>query len=157
MTTNYPVLFNSIKIGTVHINNRIVVPPMANFQIITDGLINHEYLDYYEKYASASPGIIFIEACAVQKPRNTLILDDDIAIEGMSKLFKCISKHNSIAIVQLFYNISSKVHQYIRKLSQNNINNINSNFISAAFRCKQAGFHGIELHAAHGFYLNQLM
>lgn len=30
-------------------------------------------------------------------------------------------------------------------------------FIDAAIRCKKAGFDGVELHAAHGFYLNQVI
>jgi 2,4-dienoyl-CoA reductase-like NADH-dependent reductase (Old Yellow Enzyme family) len=43
----YPNLFTPIKIGSVVIKNRIVIPPMNTNFAAPDGFVNRRLLDYY--------------------------------------------------------------------------------------------------------------
>lgn len=156
---NFEYLTKPIIIGNYIVKNRVVVPPMANFVLRKgNGKIKPEHLDFYEKYAVGGAGLIIIEACSVIKTTDILSVYDDECIYGMSQLAKCLSKKGAVVIVQLIHEgLSILKETEISQISKNRFLEYKKMFIDAAVRCKKAGFAGIELHAAHGFYLNQIL
>ena len=148
-----------INIGKYTARNRIVVPPMANFNLAAkNGLVTSEHLTYYKSYVDGGAGVVIVEACSIIPPPNTIEVFDDNCIPGLNQLADVICSNGAIGLVQL-------LHEGIKILQEDSISQISREdflkykqlFIEAALRCKKAGFHGVELHAAHGFYLNQVI
>lgn len=160
--TCYKQLAAPVKINGVLIKNRIVVPPMADFGMTEqDGYINERHLRHYGALSEGGAGLIIIEACAVSKmkePRNTIGLYDDKFMPGLEKLANEAGKKEAAVLVQLLNSgLDIMSEDRISDISRNDFLQYKADFISAAIRCKKAGFDGVELHAAHGFYLNQVM
>lgn len=144
------------------IKNRIVVPPMADFGATdTDGLVNSRHLKRYTEFAAGGAGLIITEACTVcqvHEERNTIGVFDDSCITGMAQLAKVIKQNNTVALVQLLNaGINYLPYRSIEEIPSDVFYKYKQEFIDAAIRCKKAGFDGVELHAAHGFYLNQVI
>lgn len=144
------------------IKNRIVVPPMADFGMTEpDGLVNSRHIERYGAYAKGGAGLIIIEACAVTKmpePRNTIGLFSDDCLPGLKKLARATKKNGTVSLVQLMETgLSTMPYHTITEIPEKEFMCYKKDFIRAAARCKQAGFDGIEFHAAHGMYLNQII
>ena len=144
------------------IKNRIVVPPMADFGMTEqDGLVNNRHIERYGAYARGGAGFIIVEACAVTKmpePRNTIGLFSDDCLAGLKKLAQATTENGAVALVQLMETgLSTMPYHAIAEIPEKEFLHYKDDFIRAAVRCKEAGFDGIELHAAHGMYLNQVI
>ena len=162
MVVKFNLITSPIIINGQTINNRVVVPPMADFGMtLSDGLVNERHIKHYSDLSSGGAGLIIIEACAVSnmyETRNTIGIFDDSCISGMSKLAKKIKSNQTMVLVQLVNSgLSIMPEETIAQISRENFLSYKADFISAAVRCKKAGFDGVELHAAHGFYLNQIV
>lgn len=59
------VLFSKIKIGTLELENRVVVPPMCQYSA-NFGLASDWHKMHYGSMAVAHPGLIIVEATAVE-------------------------------------------------------------------------------------------
>lgn len=158
----YKWISTPLKVNETWIKNRIVVPPMADFGMTEkDGYVNGRHLRHYRAFADGGAGLIIIEACVVSRmhePRNTLRVYDDRYIPGLESLANAGKKNGSVCIVQLLNNGLELMHENrIADISRKDFLGYKKDFISAAVRCKTAGFDGVELHAAHGFYLNQVI
>ena len=151
-----------IKVNEKWIKNRIVVPPMADFGMTEkDGCVNERHLQHYGAFAEGGAGLIIVEACVVSKmnePRNTIRIYDDRYIPGLKNLANAAKKNGSVCMVQLLNNgLELMRENRIADISRKDFLNYKEDFVSAAVRCRTAGFDGVELHAAHGFYLNQVI
>ena len=100
-----------------------------------------------------------------------------IFISPLSKLTQSIHHYNALVLAQLFHGgIRSPEHLtgmqpisadkveckesksgFSIKASENDIKRIIKDFTSAAVRCVDAGFDGVELHGAHGYILCQFL
>ncbi|KOA19323.1 NADH oxidase [Clostridium homopropionicum DSM 5847] len=161
MTAEFSNLEAPIKINGKTIKNRIVVPPMADFGLTNpDGLISERHLQHYQSFADGGAGLIIIEACATSKlkePRNTIGIFDDNCLEGLTLLAQAVKKNHAVAVVQMMNTgLSAMKENSLKEISRAQFLVYRYDFVSAAVRCKTAGFDGVELHAAHGFYLNQV-
>ena len=54
----FPTMFSPIRIGTVTVPNRFVVPPMGNNFANTDGTLSDRSLAYYQARAKGGFGLI---------------------------------------------------------------------------------------------------
>ena len=61
----FPTMFSPIRIGTVTVPNRFVVPPMGNNFANTDGTLSDRSLAYYQARAKGGFGLITIESTVV--------------------------------------------------------------------------------------------
>ena len=96
--------------------------------------------------------------------------------EGLTAMAEAITRHGAIGLAQLFHGgmrapealtgvqpMSASVNELggdlgtSQAMSEQNIREVIDGFGAAAQRCEQAGFHGVELHGAHGYLIAQFL
>lgn len=172
-------LLKPLQVGTLRLNNRLVMPPMATAKAESDGKVSQDILDYYkEKSEGGHISLIIIEHSFItpegKASKNQISVSDDNMIEGLRKLADVIHQNGSKAIMQLNHAGSAAEKEVIgtmpvgpsavinprkgnipRELTNKEIEDIIQAFYDAARRTKEAGFDGVEIHSAHGYLLNQ--
>lgn len=156
------LLNESLKINGIKINNRIVVPAMSDFGAVApDGMIHQSHIRRYEAYAQGGAGLIVTEACSVVRMpenRDTIVLEYDNCIPGLTQLADTIHHYQSAALVQIMLTrLATMQENSISEISRENFLRYKEAFLSAAVRCRISGFDGVELHAAHGMYLDEVI
>lgn len=151
-------LFTPIKIKNIKIKNRIVLPPMVRFSILSnDGYVNDELVNYYEELAEVGNGLIIVEATCVApdgKLRdNQLEIWDDKFIPGLQRVANICRKHGVPSILQI-HHVGFK--ERIVEPKTEVIDAILDQFEQGIKRARLAGFDGVELHGCHRYFLNQL-
>lgn len=169
------LLHHPIQIGTLLVENRLVMPPMQTNK--TDrGHVTEELLRYYRDRAVYSrPGIIITEhSCIAESGRaaeGQLSLASDELIDEHKRLTEAIHEGGSKAFVQLNHAGSNGIGDAVsasavsipvkkltrrpRALTIEEIREIEEQFAAAALRAVKAGYDGVEIHCAHGYLLNQ--
>jgi len=167
-------LLSPIKIGTMEVRNRIVMPPMGTLFGAPDWTVTERHLNYYEARAKGGAGLIIAEVTNVSAVRtygiNTLGLFEDKQIPSWIELAKAVHSHGAKLAAQLmdagpeslsFLSgvqpmgpsiVASRIWQQIpRELSIEEIEGVIDDFAEAARRGREAGLDAIEIHAAHGY------
>ncbi len=102
-----------------------------------------------------------MEACSVLRmPENwdTLCLEKDDCIPGMKRIADAVHRYPAVTLVQIMLTgLSTMTESRIDEITRTDFLRYKNAFVSAAFRCQAAGFDGIELHAAHGMYLDEVV
>ena len=155
-------LSTPIAIGRRKVKNRVVVPPMADFGMTEkDGQINSRHIEHYRAYAEGGAGLVIVEACAVtklQEPRNTVGVFDDACLSGLTDLARAATEDGTAALVQIMESGGGSMpEKSFEQTGRERLFQYMDDFVSAALRCRQAGFDGVELHAAHGTWLNKII
>ncbi|NLB87668.1 MAG: FAD-dependent oxidoreductase, partial [Syntrophomonadaceae bacterium] len=162
--------------------NRLVMPPMAVSFANINGEVTEKIIEYYQARARGGVGLIIVEAACVDVPEgrdslNQLNIHDIYCIPGLSRLADAIKAYSCRAFIQLFHAgrqtnsiqtggaqpvapspIPCKITKEMpRELSTEEIKAIENKFINAAYYAHLAGFEGVELHAAHGYLINEFL
>ena len=154
------MLGTPLKIKSITLSNRIVMPPMAR-ELGDDGEVSDELIDYYYK-RSDSTGLIIVEHEYVSPEgiasKRQLSMADDRVIESFKKLTDAIHSQGSFAIAQLnhagFESISPN-RLNLNRMTIDELDYVKESFVKASLRTKKAGFDGVEIHGAHGYLLSQ--
>ncbi|MEG0250770.1 MAG: FAD-dependent oxidoreductase [Peptostreptococcus sp.] len=178
----YEKLFSPANIGKVKIKNRLVMSPMGTGIANLDGTPSDEMIRYYEERAKGGVGLIYTEVCRVNDINGAAILKqlsltNERNIPRMSEMVSVVHKYGTKIFCQLHHpgretnraliggnlcvGASDKMcllsKQETRALSTEEVKGIISNYITAAKRAKEAGFDGVEIHAAHGYLPGQFL
>lgn len=150
------MLFSSGKIGNIQLKNRFVMLPTVT-NLACDGFVTSREMEYYDK-RSKDVSLVIVEASYVNNFGkffiNQLGIDNDDKIEGLSKLSNLLHKNGSIAGIQIaMHNPRYKPEDF----SKEEIKNFIKDFVQAALRAKKAGFDLVELHFAHGWFVNNFL
>src|ERR1700684_1853058 len=84
------MLFSPLKINTMTLPNRIVLPAMVTRLSGEDGVVNEDIRARYVRYAKGGAGLIVVEAMAVHQSKSGPLLrisSDDFA-PGLTDLAK---------------------------------------------------------------------
>jgi len=163
------------------VRNRIVLAAMTNKQSYDNGILSNDEIKWLTRRAKGGFGIITTAAANISKNgqawEGELGVFDDIHIDKLKLLTDAVHSYESLIIAQLFHggmhspqSLTGKIPISASKIkckesysgfthpaSEKDINNIIENFTSAATRCVQSGFDGIELHGAHGYLISQFL
>ncbi len=171
-------LFQPYQIKDLTMRNRLVMAPMCMYSADEDGLVQDWHLVHYTTRAIGGVGLVLLEATAVE-PRGR-ISDHDLGIwsddhlPGLTRLAEQIHQHGAKAGIQLAHAgrkgrlKRDKIvapsplpfadgYDLPETLTTDEIKRIVRAFRDGARRARQAGMDVIEIHAAHGYLINQFL
>lgn len=151
-------IFTEYKIKNICIKNRIILPPMVRFSLIKkDGYVTEDLINWYGDIAKSGVGLIIVEASAVEESgklrENQIGIWDDTFIEGLKRVADEIHKYDVPCLIQIHH---AGFRNNLNEIAEEEIDKILSLFEKAFVRAKTAGFDGIEIHGAHGYFISQL-
>lgn len=170
-------LFSPYTIKDLQLNNRIVMSPMCMYSSDDHGEVKDFHKIHYTTRAIGGVGLIIQEATAVDKQgrisENDLGIWDDAHIAGLKELTDLVHTYGAKIGIQLAHagrkaNISgpiyapspikfSDAYKVPHELSQDEIARIVQAFREATLRAKLANYDVIEIHAAHGYLINEFL
>lgn len=172
-----PKLFEETSIRELQLKNRIVMAPMCMYEAKEDGMVTPFHLVHYTSRAVGQVGLIMLEATAVE-PRGRITENDlgiwsDEHIPGLKQLVDMMKQYGSKTAIQLAHagrkstcqtqNIApsaigySEDYKVPHALTIEEIKEIVNQFKLGAERAITAGFDVLEIHAAHGYLINQFL
>ena len=182
---NYPHALSKLEIGPVSLRNRVVFPAWQLNYANTDGTVSDKLMKFYTDLAKGGCGLIFTGAAVVTADGipfdRVMHVDTDDHIPGLAKLFTSIKELGAAAGMQIVHygrqsssTVSGDVlrapsaipcpvmEQYdpeykVREMTMEDIDEIREAFIAAALRAAKAGADVIEVHACHGYLLNEFL
>lgn len=161
--------------------NRVVVPPMASQTANGEGFVTDQTVLHYESLAQSGAGIIFVEYSFIHQSgkgeANQLGVQNNDKISGLKKVSMSIQASGALAGLQIVHaggKASSAVTglplvgpspisvpikgadlEAPQEMTSPQIQELIQWYLAAAHRAHQSGFDILELHAAHGYGLNQ--
>ncbi len=173
-------LFDTVSIGPVSLRNRFVRSATWEGMCDDRGAATGRLIDYYRQLAGGGVGLIisgytYVRADGKQFP-GKMGLDSDDLIPGLQELTEAVHKAEGRVFCQLVHAGGQTTAKMIggqplapsavdfpsygdqpRAMNLGEISEIVDAFRAAALRAKQADFDGIQLHAAHGYLINQFL
>ena len=176
-------VWDTIKIGSVQIGNRIMMTAMGVFYG-ENNILSDRHINYYEERAKGGIGLMITEQQAGHRLSKGSFYDGCTAwekrcIPQYAKLADAVHKNGAKQFVQLFAagvhdkgnmifddwhplwgvsDIPSIFHKEMpHVVDQSDINDLIKGFTEAAQNVKISGIDGIELHAAHSYMLGQFL
>jgi NADPH2 dehydrogenase len=174
-------LLKPLKVRSMTLTNRLVMPPMATAKAEPDGKVSQALLDNYgEKSRGGYISLIIIEHSYItpegKASNKQLSVADDGVIPGLRKLADVIHTNGSKAAMQINHAGSAAQIEVTgttplapsttanprrgdmpREITRAEIGDIVNGFRDAGRRVKEAGFDAVEIHSAHGYLLNQFL
>lgn len=173
-------VFEPIKIGTMEVKNRFVVPPMVVNYANEDGTASERFIAYIEEKAKGGWGLIIPENYTMDPDARGFVklpgLWNDDQIESHKELTERVHKHGAKIVVQINHAgrqtasmitgvqpvapspiADPTIGETPKELTVQEISEIVEKFGDAALRAKKAGFDGVEIHGSHGYLINQFM
>ncbi|MCA8917017.1 MAG: NADH:flavin oxidoreductase [Planctomycetes bacterium] len=156
-------LFEPLNINSMTLPNRVVVPAMVTRLSGEDGFVNGDITDRYVRFARGGAGLIVLEAMAVHGSKSgpLLRISGDEFTPGLRELRKKMKDAGPGCVVPQiihFLKISrSGWRQKVDDLSIEDIRGVVDAYASAAVRCIDAGYDGVELHMAHAYTLSSFL
>ncbi|NIN64909.1 MAG: NADH:flavin oxidoreductase [Anaerolineae bacterium] len=171
-------LFESGTIGSLQLPNRLIRSATAEYMSDLDGKPEQPLADLYRELARGGIGLIITGHAFVHEGGRcnlhmTGIHGDDL-IPAMEMLTIAVHDEEGRVVVQINHGgrqcpaeaipgpavapspvALSKDSERPQELNEEGIREIISAFGDAAGRAKAAGFDGVQIHAAHGYLINQ--
>lgn len=173
-----PILFTPLTIKNVTLKNRIVMSPMCMYSCFNkDGKLTPWHITHYLSRAVGQVGLIIVEATAVT-PNGRISYEDsgiwsDEHIKPLKQLADLVHAQDAKLGIQIAHAgckaqlandiivapsaIAFEGYTEPKELSVTEIKELIEAFKLAAKRAKLAGFDVIEIHAAHGYLINEFL
>lgn len=176
----YEKLFQPIKIGTMEVKNRLVVPAMSTLTATPEGAATEQFIAYHERKAKGGWGLIITEYYGVAPyvgffPRMLGIWNEEL-IESHRELtervhaagakiaaqishsgretYIAVSDENLVA-PSPYMDVSGEKRP--RELTEEEIHKIVGQYGDTARNLKAAGFDAVEIYAAHGYLISEFL
>jgi 2,4-dienoyl-CoA reductase-like NADH-dependent reductase (Old Yellow Enzyme family) len=166
---NQKKLFKKTVIGGIELNNAIVRSATATFMSDEKGYVTSEVKQVYKDLSEGEIGLIVFEDTGVGKvtlePKH-LMIGNDSYIDGYKDIVDQIHFTGGKTIMQLSHSgilrkdenmvdVSDGFSEHL--ISKEDISEIIGLFGNAAVRAQKAGFDGVQIHAAHGYFLSKFL
>jgi 2,4-dienoyl-CoA reductase-like NADH-dependent reductase (Old Yellow Enzyme family) len=167
-------LFEHTSIGSMSLPNRFVRSATWEGLADKDGSVTGRLIEMMIGLAKGEVGLIISGYAFVspdgQSSPNQLAVYDDRFLSGLRDMAHAVHLVGGKMALQLVYGgcnanpelsglelVGPSVQPACRQAGMEDISAIISAFARAAGRAKQAGFDAVQIHAAHGFLLNQFL
>ncbi|MCQ2358869.1 MAG: FAD-dependent oxidoreductase [Phascolarctobacterium sp.] len=175
------MLFQPAKLGPITLKNRTVMPPMVTNLALRDGSPSDATIKYYAERARGGVGMIIVEGTDIERTHcfsgpNRLAIADKINQVAFERLTRAVHAYGAKITLQLiqpggasaplpsgekFWGVSEipfvPVTQPPHAMTVDEIKITVQEFANAAQRAKDAGFDGVEIHAAHSYLLGEFL
>jgi 2,4-dienoyl-CoA reductase-like NADH-dependent reductase (Old Yellow Enzyme family)/thioredoxin reductase len=176
--TAFSHLFQPIRIGTMIVKNRLLMSAMSiNFGVDANGHVTDQLTQYMAARARGGVGMMLVGGGGIHPSGAELphlpALWDDGCIPALKRMAETIRPFKSRLGMQLMHGgrqsyhdqkvapsaipAPAVVHGVPRALTREEIHMLADAFGQSAGRCQAAGFDFIEIHAAHGYLINQFL
>ncbi len=173
------LLTSPFVMNKLELHNRIVLPPLATEKSAEGGKVSKSLLEYYDAItADRAIGLVIVEHCYVhlsgKASASQLSVDSNASLSELTTLANTIQHNGSKAVMQISHAGSATSEEVTgsvvigpsavanprkgimpREMTLEEIEEIIQSFIASAKLVKEAGFDGVEIHSAHGYFLNQ--
>jgi len=174
------LLFTTGQIGGLTLKNRLLMAPMVRNYADEHGRMTPRYLAHLQRIAQGGVAAMILEAGYVSRDgrgfRNQLGLHDDGVIPGLRQAAELMHAQGAHAGIQLYHagrqtsmQVSGQqpvapsempcplINELPRALNSIEIRALVNAFGAAAARAQAAGLDFVEIHAAHGYLINQFL
>lgn len=172
-------VFEAINMGGVDLINRTVRSATVMSLATEEGYVTDELVEAYKELSEGMVGLIISGTIGVMEEDvfdlKNMRAHDDTYTEGLKKLVSEVHKGKSKIMAQLGHS-SNLVHCNPKvpplapsavkdfssgleatEMTKEDILKFKRDFIDAAKRCQEAGFDGVQVHAAHGYLLSKFL
>lgn len=160
-------IFESITLKNMTLNNRLIRSATWEGIANPDGSVTEEAYEIYEELAKGGVGAIITGFTSVALHDyyfdGMMRLCDDALIPQYKKLVEVIHTEKCPVITQLalgaYYREEKGRYRQVEPndMTEGEIQLVIRQFIDAAVRAKKAGFDGVQIHAAHFFFLSRFI
>lgn len=172
-------LFSPKKIGNVRIKNRIV--RSATFMHVAEkyGYVGERLLNMYKELATGGTGLIITGAAAVD-PGGAggpyqMVFYDESHLPGNKKLVKLVHDYDETKIaIQIQHSGRQGIHPKYptvapspipnretgitpRGLTNGEVKDYIGKFVESSLKAYECGYDMVQLHSAHGYFLNNFL
>lgn len=152
-------IFDEVELNSLKLKNRLVRSATWEGMADSAGRIPKELYDVYVNLAKGGVGLIITGFTSVYDDDHLFYgivrLSNDKLIDEHKKLTEIVHKENSKIFVQLALGEYKMLEP--DDLTIDDIKSIEKLFLDAAKRAKLAGYDGVQIHAAHNFYLSKFI
>lgn len=169
-------ILEEIQLQHIRVKNRFVRSAVHSFLGTMDGKISEAEFAMYEELAKSDIGLIITGHCSVSPKGmandNQTAIYADAFIPQLQRLKQTVSKYGAKIVAQINHagprainnddlagvmERELKKGKHARALTLEEIDEIRVQFIDAAYRAKQGGMDGVQIHAAHSYLLSQFI
>lgn len=154
-------LFDETRIGHLRLRNRLI--RSATWEAMADetGRPTPRLVRVYDELARGGAGLILTSATtftpdATHLP-GMLAIPDDTYIPAYQNFVRTIHEGGAPVIMQLAHPGTDGVMWACGDATREDIRSTIQEFGEAAVRAQRAGFDGVQIHAAHGYFLSQFL
>lgn len=173
-----PKLSDPLNVKGLHLRNRVVMAPMVT-GLAVDNAPTEAQMVWYRDRARGGVGLVVVESCAVAKDGRImpymLGLWKDSQVAGMARLAQAIKAEGVPAVLQIVHGGAKAYREDLnqertgpsevalmpgpapRAMTESEIQDAIEAFAKTARRAQDAGFDGVEVHAAHYYLLSQFL
>ena len=175
MSARHPHLLAPGRIGSMQLRNRIVMSPMETMYGTPDGLPSDRTVAYFAARAAGGVGLVTVGATGIDplhpETPGGLQIGTDEAVAAHRRLVEAVHEHGARIQPQVVHagpdGLGPEMHgvtslgpsvipSYLTgrpsaEATREQIAAVLDQFRAAAVRVREAGYDGLELHAAHGY------
>ena len=157
------LIFEPLKLNNLTLKNRILRSATWEGIAARDGSLNDNIYEIYTDVAKGGIGGIIQGFTSVASNdfyfKGMMRVSDDKLIPQYKKLTDIVHSENCPILAQIalgaYYIDGDEIN--INKMTQKDIKDVIDLFIKAAERAKKANYDGVQIHAAHFFFLSRFI
>ncbi len=174
-------LFSPIRVGRLELPGRLVKSATTETRCTEDGFVTDELIEYYEQIARGGTPLLitgnaYYDLYSKAAPRQ-IAADHDDKIPGLRRLTEAVHQHGSKIIFQIYHVGRQAIPGFVgrkdavapspvlepflgvrpREIRMDEIKGVVDGLADAAVRGREAGFDGVQIHAAHGYLLSAFL
>jgi 2,4-dienoyl-CoA reductase-like NADH-dependent reductase (Old Yellow Enzyme family) len=175
------LLFNSFRFGKGTLRNRIAMAPMTRNHS-PNGIPGEDVVEYYRRRAAGGAGLIITEGTYIDHPAANgyrhVPAFHGAALDGWRRVADAVHDEGALIIPQLWHvgsvrragmephpdipgigpvEIAENGKAVVTAMTVEDIQAVVQSYARAACDAEQAGFDGVEVHAAHGYLIDQFL